>query len=75
VHFRGYTYKDTILPSYAPGSKWRQDQELTNTLRVELPLPHNFTLAAEYLLARDFSNVEVYSYLRNVASLSLIWSY
>jgi tetratricopeptide (TPR) repeat protein len=75
VHFRGYTYKDTILPSYAPGSKWRQDQELTNTLRVELPLPRNFTLAAEYLLARDFSNVEVYSYLRNVASLSLIWSY
>ena len=75
VHFRDYTYKNTILPSYAPGSKWRQDQEMTNIVRVELPLPASFTLAAEYLVTRDFSNIEVYSYLRNVASLSLIWSY
>lgn len=75
VHFRGYVYKNTVLPSYAPGSKWRQDQEMTNILRAELPLPANFTLAAEYLVTRDFSNIEVYSYLRNVASLSLIWSY
>ena len=75
VHFRDYTYKNTILPSYAPGSKWRQDQELTNILRAELPLPANFTLAAEYLVTRDFSNIEVYSYLRNVVSLSLVWSY
>jgi len=75
VHFRDYTYKNTILPSYAPGSKWRQDQEMTNIVRVELPLPASFTLAAEYLVTRDFSNIEVYSYLRNVVSLSLIWSY
>jgi tetratricopeptide (TPR) repeat protein len=75
VHFRDYTYKNTILPSYAPGSKWRQDQELTNIVRAELPLPANFTLAAEYLVTRDFSNIEVYSYLRNVVSVSLIWSY
>ncbi len=75
VHFRDYTYKNTILPSYAPGSKWRQDQELTNIVRAELPLPANFTLAAEYQVTRDFSNIEVYSYIRNVASLSLVWSY
>jgi len=75
VHFRDYVYKNTILPSYAPGTKWRQDQEMTNIVRAELPLPANFTLAAEYLVTRDFSNIEVYSYLRNVVSLSLIWSY
>ena len=75
VHFRDYVYKNTVLPSYAPGSKWRQDQELTNILRAELPLPANFTLAAEYLVTRDFSNIEVFSYIRNVVSVSLIWSY
>ena len=75
VHFRDYTYKNTVLPSYAPGSKWRQDQELTNIVRAELPLPANFTLAAEYLVTRVFSNIEVFAYLRNVVTLSLIWSY
>jgi tetratricopeptide (TPR) repeat protein len=75
VHFRDYVYKNTILPSYAPGSKWRQDQEMTNIVRAELPLPANFTVAAEYQVTRDWSNIEVYSYLRNVVSLSLIWSY
>ena len=75
VHFRDYVYKNTILPSYAPGSKWRQDQEMTNILRVEVPLPASFTLAAEYQVIRDFSNIEVFSYIRNVASVSLIWSY
>jgi tetratricopeptide (TPR) repeat protein len=75
VHFRDYVYKNTVLPTYAPGSKWRQDQEMTNIVRAELPLPANFTLAAEYQVTRDWSNIEVYSYLRNVVSLSLIWSY
>ena len=74
-HFRDYTYKNTVLPSYAPGTKWRQDQEITNVVRAELPLPRNFTLAAEYQVTRVFSNIEVFAYLRNVASLSLIWSY
>jgi len=74
-HFRDYTYKNTVLPSYAPGSKWRRDQELTNIVRAELPLPANFTLAAEYQVTRVFSNIEVYAYIRNVASLSLVWSY
>ena len=32
-------------------------------------------LAAEYQVTRDFSNIEVYAYLRNVVSLSLAWSY
>jgi tetratricopeptide (TPR) repeat protein len=75
VHFRDYTYKNTLLPTYAPGTKWRQDQEMTNIVRAELPLPRNFTLAAEYQVTRSFSNIEVFDYLRNVASVSIIWSY
>jgi len=75
AHLRDYTYKNTVLPTYAPGTKWRQDQEITNVVRAELPLPRNFTLAAEYQVTRVFSNIEVFAYTRNVASVSLIWSY
>ena len=75
AHFRSYTDKNTVLPTRAPGTKWRQDQEFTNIVRAELPLPRNFTLAAEYQVTRVFSNIEVFSYIRTVASLSLIWSY
>jgi len=75
AHFRDYTYKNTVLPTYAPGTKWRQEREITNIVRAELPLPANFTLAAEYQVTRVFSNIEVFAYIRNVASVSLIWSY
>ena len=75
AHFRDYTYKNTVLPTYAPGTKWRQEREIANIVRAELPLPANFTLAAEYQVTRVFSNIEVFAYIRNVASVSLIWSY
>jgi Tfp pilus assembly protein PilF len=75
AHFRDYTYKNTVLPTYAPGTRWRQEREITNIVRAELPLPANFTLAAEYQVTRVFSNIEVFAYIRNVASVSLIWSY
>ena len=75
AHLRDYTHKNTVLLTYAPGTKWRQDREVTNVVRAELPLPRNFTLAAEYQVTRVFSNIEVFAYIRNVASVSLIWSY
>jgi tetratricopeptide (TPR) repeat protein len=75
VHLRSYTEKNTILPSYAPGTKWRQDHEITNIVRAELPLPANFTLAAEYLRTDVHSNIEIFDFSRNVVSLILSWSY
>src|SRR5207253_2463987 len=39
AHLRDYTHKNTVLPTYAPGTKWRQDREVTNVVRAELPLP------------------------------------
>ena len=75
VHLRSYTDKNTILPTYAPGTKWRQDQEITNIVRAELPLPRNFTLAAEYLRTHVSSNVEIFDFTRDVVSLILSWSY
>jgi hypothetical protein len=75
VHLRSYREKNTILPSYAPGTKWRQDQEITNIVRAELPLPANFTLAAEYQRTQVDSNIEIFDFSRNVVSLILSWSY
>jgi len=75
VHLRSYTDQNTILPSYAPGTKWRQDQEITNIVRAELPLPANFTISAEYQRTNVFSNIEIFDFSRNVVSLILSWSY
>ncbi len=75
AHLRDYRNRNSILPSYAPGTKKRQDEEITNVFRAELPLPRNFTLAAEYQLTRTRSNIEVFDFARNVASLVLSWSY
>ena len=75
VHVREYRNKNSILPSYNPGTKQRQDDEIVNVIRAELPLPRNFTLAAEYQSTRTTSNIEVFDFNRNVFSLVLSWSY
>ena len=75
AHLREYRNRNSILPTYAPGTKKRQDEEVTNVFRAELPLPRNFTLAAEYQATRTHSNIEVFDFGRNVVSLVLSWSY
>lgn len=75
VHVRDYTEKNFILPSTAPNRKERRDEEITNFVRVELPLPANFTLSAEYQNTRSHSNLAVFDYTRNVVSLILSWTY
>ncbi|OLE37479.1 MAG: hypothetical protein AUG00_08105 [Candidatus Rokubacteria bacterium 13_1_20CM_2_70_7] len=75
LHVRGYTHHNSILPSNDPGRRRRYDEEVTQTFRVEVPLPYRFTLAAEYLRTDNRSNLDVFDYTRNVTSLSLVWSY
>ncbi|PYM43035.1 MAG: hypothetical protein DME12_05445 [Candidatus Rokuibacteriota bacterium] len=75
VHLRGYRHASSILPSYAPGTRRRVDEEYTHVGRVELPLPGNFTLAAEVLTTNARSNIEVFDFDRHVFSLVLSWAY
>jgi len=75
VQLRNYQHKNTMLPSYAPATKRRYDEEFTNTARAELPLPSNFTLAAEFLVTNARSNIEVFDFDRHVFSLVLSWTY
>ena len=75
AHLREYRNRNSILPTYAPRTKERYDEEIVNIFRAELPLPSNLTLAAEFQATRTHSNIEVFDFSRNVFSLVLSWSY
>jgi tetratricopeptide (TPR) repeat protein len=88
VHLRDYYHKNSVLPSQDPGSKWRQDEEINNTVRAEILLARprlpfldpalaetSLSLAATYQNTLANSNIAVFNYTRNVYSLALIWSY
>jgi hypothetical protein len=75
VHFRGYRNTNTLFPTEAPGTVKRSDTELNHTLGLWLPLPHNLALSAELLFTRNDSNIDVFTYDRQVLGLSLVWTY
>ena len=75
VHFRHYQSKNVFLPTTRAGLLERSDEEFNNTFRLELPLPWNFTLAGEYQLTDNASNIQVFDYSRSVFSLVLSWTY
>jgi tetratricopeptide (TPR) repeat protein len=75
LHLRRYAYANSILPGNDPGRRRRHDEEVTHTIRVEVPLRYRLTLVGEFLKTDNRSNLEVFDYNRNVTSLSLVWSY
>jgi hypothetical protein len=74
VHLRQYRHRHTLLPVDNPGSR-RHDTEYTHVLGAALPLPWGLTLEATLQLIQSRSNLDVFSFDRNVGSLVLIWSY
>jgi hypothetical protein len=83
VHLRDYLNRNTILPTYAPGTKERYDEEFNNIVRADLPFagPSLWGNATRMILSASYqntlarSNIEVFQYTRNVYSLSLSWAY
>jgi tetratricopeptide (TPR) repeat protein len=75
VHLRDYRSAHTLLPAAAPGTVERRDREVNHLLRVEVPLPYNLTLAADYLRIDADSNLASFDYSRDVVSVSLSWQY
>jgi tetratricopeptide (TPR) repeat protein len=83
VHLREYDHRNTLLPTYAPGTKRRADEEYNNIVRADVPFAGptlwgestKLTLSASYQNTLARSNIEVFEYTRNVYSLSLSWSY
>jgi tetratricopeptide (TPR) repeat protein len=75
LHLRDYLFVHSLLPSNDPGQRRRRDEQFSHVVRVEVPIPGSFTLAAEWLQTLNGSNLEVFEYTRNVVSLTLSWVY
>jgi len=90
LHQRHYLHANSLLPVVNPGTREREDSEQNHVVRVEQVLAANLgpasigcasnapcplTLAAEYQRTIADSNLAVYSYNRNVWSLTLSWQY
>jgi tetratricopeptide (TPR) repeat protein len=90
LHQRHYLHANTLLPVVNPGTREREDFEQNHVVRVEQVLAANIgpssigcaptapcplTLAAEFQRTVADSNLAVYSYNRNVWSLTLSWQY
>lgn len=83
LHLRDYRGRNSILPTYAPGTRSRDDEEFNNTVRADLPIggptlwgqSTRLTLSASYQNTIANSNIEVFEYTRNVYSLTLSWAY
>jgi tetratricopeptide (TPR) repeat protein len=90
LHQRNYLHANSLLPVVNPGTREREDSEQNHVVRVEQVLAANLgpasigcasnapcplTLAAEYQRTVADSNLAVYSYNRNVWSLTLSWQY
>jgi len=86
VHFRNYRNVNTTLPVLSPNTTARQDTEYTHVLRLIYPLtgnvpsltdkiPGTLSVSADFQTTVAKSKLEVFTFNRNVASLSLIWSY
>lgn len=75
VQFRDYRYSNTLFPTEAPGTVKRSDKEINHALGLWLPLPHNLALSAELLFTTNDSNINVFTYDRQVLSISLVWTY
>jgi tetratricopeptide (TPR) repeat protein len=75
VHFRQYENPHTYLPTTGPGTMRRKDTEYTNMVTLFKEFPRNITVALEYLYDKVNSNIELFSYTRNVITLSVNWRY
>ena len=83
VHFRDYVFPNSVLPSNNPGRVRRSDQEFNHDVRVEVPMgtlrlgsrDTSLTFVLEYLSTNNNSNLDVFSFRRNVTSASVTWSF
>ncbi len=90
LHQRHYLHANSLLPVVNPSTREREDAEQNHVFRIEQVLAKNLgptsigcaptapcplTLAAEYQRTVADSNLAVYSFNRNVWSLTLSWQY
>jgi TolA-binding protein len=75
VHLRDYLHKHQIFPVTNPGTVKRFDTEYNFVFTATLPLPYSLSLSAVYQGDWNNSNIDVYTYTRNVGTLLMTWKY
>ncbi len=76
TQYRGYKHLHTFLPTgIASPQIHRSDWDMNHLFSISKTFPGNITVAIEYLLNRNFSNLAVYDYIRNVITVSASWRY
>lgn len=84
LHLRDYRHQNSILPFVEPATRERSDTEYNHVLGFVLPLSNplaktvpdsRLSLAVDYQITVSRSNVNVFSFDRNVLSVFMTWSY
>ncbi len=75
VHIRDYRHPHSELPVDTPNTTRRADIEYTHVVRVTVPLPRDLAVVFQYQASRVDSNLELFSYTRNVVFGYLVWTY
>ncbi len=75
VHLRDYRHRHTLLPPDAPDTKARSDTEYNHVLALTVPLPWSLSLVTQYQFTDARSNLDLFTYTRNVVYVLLIWTY
>ncbi len=75
LHYRDYLRTNTLFPLNREESRERSDREYTNVVRVDVPLPRDFSITGEYVGKIARSNIAVFEYTRNVYTIYVNWQY
>lgn len=77
VHWRDYKNRQTTATITDRDGRLvrRDDIQQTHLVQLTKPLPHNFSLTAQYQGIRNESKIPLYDYSKNVWTLLVTWTY
>lgn len=75
VHWRDYTYAQTLFTDRDGNLSPRSDLERDLFVQLSKPLPHRLSVALQYLGVWNSSNVPVYDYTKHVLTALVTWTY
>lgn len=77
VHWRNYRNNQTtpVFTNREGKLSKRDDIQQTHLVQLIKPLPHNFSLTAQYQGIRNESSIPLYDYTKNSWTMLLTWTY
>ncbi len=75
IHWRNYTKTQSLFTDRDGSLVERNDRQHTHVVQIVTPLPHNFSVTAQYQGIRNYSKIPIFDYTKNVFSLIVTWTY